>query len=81
MKQVLKYGIVEIGNKYNVNGSGRYDVYRAHTDNLLTKEFVLCVNKKDKSGHFNGKYDSKCSACWLNYGHTINKHNESINNA
>jgi len=79
MEQILKYGTVKKAVKFNVNGSGRYDIYKAHSDGYETREFILCNDKHDTSDQYEGHYNPNCSACWLNYAHTIDKHNKSIN--
>lgn len=64
--------------KHNQNGKTRLDRSTAKSDGHVCYEHVLTVSRLDRSPQYNGKYDPKCSGCWLGYPHTIEKHNQSI---
>ena len=74
--QVTRYGTYTKGISFN-SSSQRVDKWTSH-DGETSHEPIICHGLTDNSDVYNGKYDPLCSACWLGYGHTENKHNESL---
>ena len=47
-------------------------------DGSVVPDRILCAGPRDMSPVYDGQYDVRCSCCWLNFGHTEEKHNESV---
>lgn len=54
----------------------RHDTYhtRAAPDLDGHKDLVWCAGPQDDSPLYLGPYDAKCASCWLNHGHTTQRH-------
>lgn len=72
-----KYGSYTHGTpRYYDRTWARLDTY--HTDSAPDldglQHRVWCVNGQDDSPRYSGRYEGKCSACWLNHSHTAAFH-------
>ena len=76
-----KYGTFEIGVPYHDGGSWfRSDLYHPNnTNELPVWERVFCAGRDDFSAPhciYPDGYNSRCSCCYLNIGHTKKLHQE-----
>ena len=72
----LEYGSYQHG----IPGKGcpegqRLDLYTPHDEEgRPVLDRVHTAGHADDSPIFTGKYDPKCSCCWLGFGHTVKCH-------
>lgn len=69
---------IETGKPYRHDkGYHRIDQYQ-RPDGSIVPDRMLCAGPRDTSPVYNGQYDTRCSCCWLGFGHTETKHTESV---
>lgn len=67
----------KIGKPHRVDrGFGRSDVFIPTGE----ADHTIVASITDVTPVYRGQYDSKCSCCWLNFGHSEALHNWSVAN-
>lgn len=53
--------------------------YVSYSEGNVTKESTWAASTQDYSRATKSEdYDAKCACCWYGFGHTIEKHNQSV---
>ena len=73
----LSFGQLEIGHYQGDNI--RTDTYTRDSDGVKLAEHCHVTGINDRSERYTGKYDFKCSCCFLGHTHSIKCHAEAVN--
>lgn len=69
------YGTNEPGTPYRDEGTWfRVDTWTSRRTGEVFRERRFAGGPRDTSDAYHGKYDPRCSCCWLNFSHTEDCH-------